>query len=291
MKNIATFSIIGFDPETEELGIAVQSKFLGVGAVVPWAKAGVGAIATQAMANLHYGELGLELLERGYTAEETLQALIALDQDHNQRQVGIVDAKGNGATYTGKDCFTYAGGFSGENFACQGNILVGEDTVITLKDVFLSSNGNLAERLVNALDAAQNAGGDKRGRQSAALLVVKEKGSYGGYNDRAIDLRVDDHPEPIKELQRLLKLHEMYFQKTKEEDKVPADHETIERLQTSLRTLGYYKGQLNGKYDEDTRNSFEQCCGVENFEERLIPGPWLDKNILEFLVRKADELK
>lgn len=288
MKNIATFSIIGFDPVTKELGIAVQSKFLGVGAVVPWAKAGVGAIATQAMANLHYGELGLELLERGYTAEETLQALIALDPDHEERQVGIVDASGNGVSYTGKNCFSYAGGLSGEHFACQGNILVGEETVTALKEVFLSSSGTLAERLVSALDAAQNAGGDKRGRQSAALLVVKEKGSYGGYNDRAIDLRVDDHPQPIKELQRLLQLHEMYFQKTKEEEKLPADHNYVERLQKALDKLGYYKGPVHGRFDEETRKSYEQFCGVENFEERMIPGNWLDRNVLAFLEKKAE---
>lgn len=287
MKNIATFSIIGFDPATEELGIAVQSKFLGVGAVVPWAKAGVGAIATQAMANLHYGELGLELLERGYTAEETLQALIALDPDHEERQVGIVDASGNGISYTGKNCFSYAGGLSGENFACQGNILANEETVLALKEVFLNSSGTLGERLVKALEAAQNAGGDKRGRQSAALLVVKEKGSYGGYNDRAIDLRVDDHPQPIKELQRLLQLHKMYFQKTKEEEKLPADHDYVERLQKALDKLGYYKGPVHGRFDEETRKSYEQFCGVENFEERMISGNWLDKNVLAFLEKKA----
>lgn len=287
MKNIATFSIIGFDPATEELGIAVQSKFLGVGAVVPWAKAGVGAIATQAMANLHYGELGLELLERGYTAEETLQALIALDPDHEERQVGIVDASGNGISYTGKNCFSYAGGLSGENFACQGNILANEETVLALKEVFLNSSGTIGERLVKALEAAQNAGGDKRGRQSAALLVVKEKGSYGGYNDRAIDLRVDDHPQPIKELQRLLQLHEMYFQKTKEEEKLPADHDYVERLQKALDKLGYYKGPVHGRFDEETRKSYEQFCGVENFEERMISGNWLDKNVLAFLEKKA----
>lgn len=239
------------------------------------------------MANLHYGELGLELLERGYTAEETLQALIALDPDHEERQVGIVDASGNGVSYTGKNCFSYAGGLSGEHFACQGNILVGEETVTALKEVFLSSSGTLAERLVSALDAAQNAGGDKRGRQSAALLVVKEKGSYGGYNDRAIDLRVDDHPQPIKELQRLLQLHEMYFQKTKEEEKLPADHEYVERLQKALHKLGYYKGSMHGRFDEETKESYEQFCGVENFEERMIPGNWLDKNVLEFLEKKA----
>ncbi|MFH5835626.1 DUF1028 domain-containing protein [Proteiniclasticum sp. C24MP] len=289
MKNIATFSIIGFDPVTEELGIAVQSKFLGVGAVVPWAKAGVGAIATQAMANLHYGELGLELLERGYTAEETLHALLALDPDHEERQVGIVDASGNGVSYTGKNCFSYAGGLSGENFACQGNILVGEETVTALKEVFFNISGTLAERLVSALDAAQHAGGDKRGRQSAALLVVKEKGSYGGYNDRAIDLRVDDHPQPIRELQRLLQLHEMYFQKTKEEEKLPAEHEYVEKLQKSLGKLGYYKGSMHGRYDEETRKSYEQFCGVENFEERMIPGNWLDKNVLDFLEKRAEQ--
>jgi len=239
MRNISTFSIVARDPKTGELGIAVQSKFLAVGAVVPWAKAGVGAIATQAAANLDYGELGLKLLKKGYSPQAVLDALLALDDGREDRQVGIVAANGNSVTYTGKNCFPWAGGIAGQDFACQGKIMVSEATVDALKETFLKTEGPLAKRLVAALDTAQDAGGDRRGRQSAALLVVKEKGSYGGYNDRYIDLRVDDHPEPIKELMRLLDLYNMYFSKTTEEEKMKVTPEILSRMQEALRNLGY----------------------------------------------------
>jgi uncharacterized Ntn-hydrolase superfamily protein len=210
ISNVETFSIVGFDPESGELGIAVASKFLAVGAVVPWAKAGVGAVATQAFANTTYGPEGLELLGTGLGAHDALDRLVAADSDKERRQVGMVDAKGASATFTGKECIAWAGGRAGKYYACQGNILVGEGTVNAMAQTFEQTQGDLAVRLVKALKAGAEAGGDSRGKQSAALLVVKEAGGYLGLNDRYIDLRVDDHPEPIDELQRLLRIQLSY---------------------------------------------------------------------------------
>lgn len=208
---VATFSIVGYDPKKREWGIAVQSKFFAVGAVVPWAQAGVGAIATQSYANTTFGPKGLALMSEGKTAQETLDILIAEDEDRDIRQVGIVDAKGRAATYTGKACHEWAGGKTGAHYAAQGNILVSGEVVKAMSRTFESTSDSLAERLLNALEAGQEAGGDSRGKQAAALFVVKEKGGYGGFNDRAVDLRVDDHPEPIQELKRLYNLHQVYF--------------------------------------------------------------------------------
>lgn len=284
MKPIATYSIVARDPVTGEIGIAVQSKFLAVGAAVCWADARAGAIATQAMANLDYGEVGLSLLRKGYTAQETLEALLALDEGREDRQVGIVDVHGNAVSYTGARCFDWAGGLSGENFACQGNILVGEDTVKALKETFFETEGSLARRLVKALEKAEEAGGDRRGRQSAALLVVKEKGSYGGYNDRYIDLRVDDDPEPIHKLGHLLDLHELYFHKTLPEERVELTRELVLRIQKALVKKGYYNGPNNGQFDDSTRSAYADYLGVENFEERMLEGPVVDARVLSFLL-------
>jgi uncharacterized Ntn-hydrolase superfamily protein len=287
MKTIATFSIVARDPLTGEIGIAVSSKFLAVGSAVPWARANVGAIATQALANLEFGPVGLDLLQKGYSAQKVCDSLKARDPHIEDRQFGIVDSKGRSATFTGKNCFDYAGGIAEENLACQGNILVGKDTVNTLAKTFKSTQGSLAYRLVKALEAAQEAGGDKRGRQSAALLVVKANGSYGGYNDRYIDLRVDDDPQPIKKLMALLHLHQMYFNKTAEEDKLMIDSKIALKIQEALKSLGYYKGQLNGEYNDQTRKAFDNFCGWENFEERVNEGLIVDKNVLDVLLKKA----
>lgn len=287
MKTISTFSIVGRDPVTGELGIAVQSKFLAVGAAVPWAKAGAGAIATQALANLDYGEVGLKLLEKGYTAKETLDALLALDDKREDRQIGIVDIMGNSAAFTGKNCFNWAGHKNGVNFSCQGNILVSEETVKVMAETFENGEGTLARRLLNALDKAQDAGGDRRGRQSAALLIVKENGSYGGYNDRYVDLRVDDDPDPIKKLIYLLDLHELYFGKTKYEEKIAVDYNVGCRIQSALKKLGYYEGDIDGRFEGQIRNAFDAFCGIENFEERMLEGNFIDKKVLEFLVDKS----
>ena len=204
---VATFSIVGYDTETGALGIAVQSKFFAVGAVVPWAEAGVGAIATQSWANTAYGPNGLKLLKSGLSAEQTLERLVAGDPGRATRQVGIVDAKGNVANYTGDECNEWAGAASGKHYTAQGNILAGEGVVKAMGKAFEETEGELADKLMAALFAGQEAGGDIRGQQSAALLVVQENSGYGGFNGRYIDLRVDDAEKPIEELQRLLEIH------------------------------------------------------------------------------------
>ena len=208
---VATFSIVGYDAETGQLGIAVQSKFFAVGAVVPWAEAGVGAIATQSWANTTYGPNGLKLLKSGLSAEQTLERLTADDPGHATRQVGIVDANGNVANYTGDECNEWAGAVSGKHYTAQGNILAGEDVVKAMAKAFEETQGELADKLMAALFAGQENGGDTRGQQSAALLVVQEESGYGGFNDRYIDLRVDDAEKPIEDLQRLLEIHKQLF--------------------------------------------------------------------------------
>ncbi len=201
---MGTFSIVAVDPKTGDLGVAVASKFLAVGSVVPYAQAGIGAIATQAFANTTYGPKGLALLKKGLTPQQVLKQLLAADKDREHRQVGIVDAKGRAAAFTGKKCLPWAGHIVGKGYAVQGNILAGEQVVRAMAKAFETTQGELAERLMAALEAGEAAGGDARGKQSAALLVVRKGGGYGGFDDRYIDLRVDDHPEPVKELRRLL---------------------------------------------------------------------------------------
>jgi len=212
---VATFSIVAYDPETQELGIAVQSKFIAVGAVVPWARAGVGAIATQSFANTTYGPKGLELLAKGESPEDVIKKLTDDDGEAARRQVGIVDAKGRSATFTGAGCMKWAGGVKGENYCCQGNILAGEAVVKAMEKTFLETKGDLGDRLLAALQAGQDKGGDTRGMQSAALLIVREGWGYAGFNDRYRDLRVDDHAKPIEELKRVLALHRKVFPKPK----------------------------------------------------------------------------
>jgi uncharacterized Ntn-hydrolase superfamily protein len=209
--NVATFSIVACDPEAEELGVAVASKFFAVGNVVPWARAGVGAVATQAYANTSFGWRGLEMLEKGMTPEEVEEALIQSDKGHSRRQFGIVDEKGISVSFTGDSCSVWAGGRSGPNYAVQGNILAGEAVVEAMEEAFLETEGTLAEKMYAALQAGEARGGDSRGKQSAALLLVKDKAGYGGYTDRAIDIRVDDHEEPFKELGRLLNIAQMNY--------------------------------------------------------------------------------
>ena len=211
-KTIATFSIAAYDPKTGELGVAVQSRFLAVGSVVPWAEAGVGAVATQAKGNPTYGPRGLSLLKEGKSPEEVIELLVENDDEKELRQVGIVDAAGNSANFTGKECNEWAGGLKKNNFTVQGNILVNKKTIEDMASRFQEKKGPLADRLVSALKAGQKAGGDSRGKQSSALYVVKKNGGYGGYNDRYIDLRVDDHENPIEELERLLKLFYKTFE-------------------------------------------------------------------------------
>ncbi|SDL80315.1 DUF1028 domain-containing protein [Sediminibacillus halophilus] len=281
-KNIvATFSIVGVDPETGEHGIAVQSKFIAVGSVVPWAKAGVGAVATQAFANPSYGPRGLELLEKGYTPEEVVDLLTKDDPQREERQVGIVDAKGNSASYTGEQCYDWAGGIHGKNFAAQGNILVNEATVSQMAKTFEQSQGTLAERLLSCLQAAQEAGGDSRGKQSAALYIVKDKGGYGGFNDRLVDLLVDDHPEPIQEITRLYQLQQLYFGETKQENVLLIEGTTKQKVISGLVNKGYLRSM--DVSEEELQKRLTEYLHTENFEERELEPGKIDKEVLDFL--------
>ncbi len=281
-----TFSIVARDTRTGELGIAVQSKFLAVGAVVPWARAGIGAIATQSWANTSYGPRGLELLASGLTAGEVLAQLTRDDDGRALRQVGIVGVNGAPATFTGDDCYPWAGGHVRGDYTCQGNILVGEETVLAMARTFEETAGHLADRLVAALAAGQAAGGDSRGQQSAALLVVRAAGGYSGFNDRFIDLRVDDHPQPIDELRRLLQLHKLYLFPSKPRDSMVIDQALAIELQELLTASGDYQGSINGSYDESTRDAFRKFSGRENLEERWFEDARIDRRVLEFMRQK-----
>jgi uncharacterized Ntn-hydrolase superfamily protein len=283
---VATFSIVARDPRNGDLGIAVASKFLAVGAVVPWARAGAGAVATQAMANLIYGPDGLALLEHGRSAQEALDALLAGDEQRDHRQVGIVDARGGAAAHTGAQCMDWAGHLVGPGFAAQGNILAGAGVVQAIAETFTRAEGELAERLLAALAAGDAAGGDRRGRQSAALYVARAGGSYGGALDRYVDLRVDDHLAPVPELARLLKLHRFYLTPPNQGDLLPIDAVIARELQALLGRAGYYHGPASGVYDTATRAALEQYGGVENLEERLISATHIDPQVLAYLREK-----
>jgi uncharacterized Ntn-hydrolase superfamily protein len=278
-----TFSIVGYDPQKKEWGIAVQSKFLAVGSAVPWARAGAGAVATQSWANTSYGPNGLAMMEEGLPSEGVIARLTEEDEDRALRQVGVVDASGHAAAFTGEECFDWAGHMVGENYTCQGNILVSEDTVTAMAETFEDAQGPLVDRLVNALRAGQRAGGDRRGRQSAAVLVVKNKGGYGGFNDRYVDLRVDDHPTPIEELARLLKLHDLYLGETDPNDLVKIEGDLASEIQEILRKAGYYEGTATAVYDETTKKALRDLVSTENLEERWRDDDLLDGVILEFI--------
>jgi uncharacterized Ntn-hydrolase superfamily protein len=269
IPRLSTFSIVGYDPQAQEWGIAVQSKFLAVGAVVPWAQAGAGAVATQSYANTSFGPNGLALMAQGLSAQEALDQLVAEDEGRARRQVGLVDAQGRAATFTGHECLAWAGGLTGTYYAAQGNILVSGATVEAMAKTFEEAQGELADRLVAALAAGQAAGGDRRGRQSAAVLVVRPEGGYGGYNDRYLDLRVDDDPEPIERLKALVDLHHLFFKPPAPGEMIAIEGELAREVQQILQWAGYYDGPLTGKYDAPTRKALTNLIGNENFEERF----------------------
>ncbi|MDX6268692.1 MAG: hypothetical protein QOD70_3432 [Frankiales bacterium] len=249
-----TFSIVA--TADGQWGVAVASKFLAVGAAVPAAQWGVGAVATQSFANLAYRPEGLRLMAEGRTAQQALDALTATDELREQRQAGIVDRLGGAATWTGTECHGWAGGRTGDGWAAQGNILTGPEVVDALAETFEATAGSLSSRLAAALLAADRAGGDRRGRQSAVLLVVSEGGGYGGGSDVLVDLRVDDHPDPVLELQRLLDLHTLYFGRP--EETLPLEGELAAEVAAKLQALGYA--------------DLDDWAGVENYEERMVPG-------------------
>ena len=265
-----TFSIVARSEDGASWGVAVASKFLAVGSPVPAAIAGVGAIATQAEANVAYKPLGLALLDEGATAEVALARLTEDDDGRERRQVGIVDADGGAATYTGSECYSWAGGQTGPGVSIQGNILTGPEVVAAMMDAWRSSDPSapLARRLLAALVAGDEAGGDKRGRQSAALFVVSEGAGYGGGDDIAVDLRIDDHPAPCGELTRLLDLNDLYLTASTEEEKVPLTAQLRSELDDRAERLGH--------------PDFLSWVGTENYEMR-VGDDFVDKKVLAIL--------
>jgi uncharacterized Ntn-hydrolase superfamily protein len=265
-----TYSLVGCDLEAREWGVAVQSKFLSVGSVVPWAEPEAGAVATQAYANPRYGPNGLDLLRSGKSAEAVVKLLTEADDGRAERQLGVVDAAGNSASYTGDHCMDWAGHRTGHCYAAQGNILVGAETVDALAETFeANAHLTLEQRLIEALAAAQAAGGDRRGQQSASLLVVRRNGGYASLSDVVVDLRVDDHERPIEELRRLYVLHHRLFGVTPDEDWLPLDDELTAEVRERLGTLGY--------------DSLDAWAGVENLEERVRGEDRIDPVVLEAL--------
>ena len=285
MRPIATFSIVAFDPGQEEWGIAVQSKFMAVGAVVPGARAGVGAVATQSFANMAYVPEGLALMEGGMSAQQALKMLTAADENAALRQAGMIDKNGQAAAYTGEGCNEWAGHIVGEGFTCQGNILI-PGTVEAMAQRFEQARigrGELADWLVDALEAGQAAGGDSRGRQSAAVLVVRQGGGYGGNNDRYLDLRVDDHPYPIRELKRLVSMHHLYFGEIDTDTLIPLA-KVAQELQEILHKSGHLIGENTGIFDDAARGALRSLIGIENLEERWTGDKdTIDQQTLDFL--------
>ena len=272
---VATYSIVACDLGAGQWGVAVQSKFLAVGAVVPWAEAHVGAVATQAYANATYGPEGLRLLREGLSADDALTRLTEADEGRDQRQLGIVDAQGRSATFTGSACSDWAGGRTGPAYAAQGNILVSGETVDALAETFVAEAATpMAERLIACLTAAQAAGGDRRGQQSAAVLVVERGGGYAGLTDTLVDLRVDDHPAPIEELRRLYDIHQELFGRTPREQWIEVDGKLAEELRMHLARLGY---------EQELADAFARWSGSENLEERVDGIDHIDPVVLRAL--------
>jgi uncharacterized Ntn-hydrolase superfamily protein len=273
----STFSIVAADPSAGEVGVAVQSKFLAVGSLVPWARAGVGAVATQAFAEVTFGVRGLDLLERRLDPQSVIDLLVAEDSTPGQRQVGIVDAVGRSAAHTGSDCFEWAGHETGPGFSCQGNILAGPEFVAAMARAFRQSSGPLPERLLGALREGQAAGGDRRGQESAAIYVARPGGGYGGNHDRYLDLRVDHHEEPIEELARLADLHRLYFEAAPASEVIESDPELERELERMLRSLGRFD-ERSGLWE-----SLSDYMGWENLEERWVGPGKIDPRVLEYL--------
>ena len=304
---VSTFSVVGFDPDTGELGVAVQSKFPKVRPIVPWARAGVGAVATQSFAELDYAIRGLDLMEQGATADEALRIVMRDDPDRQQRQVGIVDARGNAASWTGTGCFDWAGGrvgrdddaaavamrgqiVTGRNYTVQGNILVSEETVLAMADAFETFEGALADRLMAALVAGGKAGGDQRGEQSAALLVVREGAGYDGM-DNFIDISVYDHTTPIAELERLYRLNNLYFTQSEAADMRPITTEIASEIQAIWHERGFYGGPMDGIVDMEFQQLLVDFMGWENYDLRIAPVQGVDLSAGESLMIDIEVLE
>lgn len=285
-----TFSIVAYDPKKKEWGVAVQSKFIAVGSIVPFAKVNVGAVATQAWANTSYGPKSLALLEQGMTAEETIKIITQHDEKREHRQVGIVDSFGNVASFTGKKCFDWAGHVIGENYACQGNILVSEDTVLAMSHAYRETSGDLVEKLLAALEEGQEAGGDSRGKQSAAILIVKEEGAYDGGTDRYINVRVDEHEHPIKELRRVFELYDLSLLKRDDpDDKVKLSGDIMKTIKEVLKKDGFFDGEINTKYDDVTKESLQKWMHTNNFEVKEREDNYMWGAVYRFIEKRKEE--
>ena len=281
-----TFSIVGFDPDNGDLGIAVHSKFPNVRATIPFAEAGVGAVATQSYCNTSFGPRGLELLRSGASPQQAVDILIQNDNDRVYRQLGIIDAQGNAANYTGAECFDFAGGIIGQNCTIQGNVLAGEQVISAMKQGFEESTGSLSRRLIHALSMGQDAGGDRRGQQSAALLVVRKNGGYGGHDDRYVDISVYDHVQPIEELKRLYEIHRLTYFRSEEKNLINIDADIARELQMLMQDLGFYQGEIHGNFDNVTKKSLHDFMGWENYDERMRDDDRIDIEVLEDIRKK-----
>ncbi len=285
-----TFSIVAYDRGRDEWGVAVQSKFLAVGAVVPWAEVGVGALATQALANVGYGPGGLARLRRGESAEAVVRALTSADPKRDERQLGVVDARGGASAFTGAKCMDFAGHVVGDGFACQGNILLSRAVVEGMARAYEATPGDLPERLLAALAAGQREGGDRRGMQSAALLIVRAKGGYDEGNDRWVDIRIDDHPSPIEELRRVFRLYDLTLL-TREDPAtlIRLTPEVVRGLQHDLAILGFAPGRASGTMDDATIRAFGRFLGENNFENKARPDATIWPSVRDYLRDRAAE--
>jgi uncharacterized Ntn-hydrolase superfamily protein len=283
-----TFSIVACDPDSATWGIAVQSKFISVGAVVPFAEAGVGAIATQALANVGYGPEGLALLRQGLSATEVVRRLTEADPGRDERQLGVVDAKGGSASFTGPKCMEWAGHEVGNGFACQGNILFGPEVVRAMARTYESTGGDILDRLLAALAAGQREGGDRRGMQAAALFAVRKGGGYQGGNDRWVDLRVDEHPSPIEELKRIFKVYDMTMLNREDPSTLLVIEGDVGRgLQHDLGVLGYYSGRFTGDWDAVSRAAFDRFLSEHNFENKARDDGKVWPSVVNYLKERA----
>lgn len=281
-----TFSIVAFDPANGDLGVAVQSKFPNVGVSIPFAKAGVGAVATQSYCNTSYGPRGLALLENGASPRQAVDILTGGDEQRDYRQVGIIDARGHAASFTGAQCFDWAGDMQGACCSAQGNTLAGPRVVESMVRGFEEAEGSLAERLLAALHAGQASGGDRRGQQSAALLVVRAGGGYGGFDDRYVDISVYDHPTPIAELERLYAIHRLTYFRSDPEQLARIDTAIANELQQMMRARGFYKGAATGICDDATLKALRDFMGWENYDERIRGDDLIDLEVLADMRRK-----
>jgi uncharacterized Ntn-hydrolase superfamily protein len=286
-----TYSIVAVDRDRGDIGVAVASKFIAAGSIVPWVKVGVGAVATQSWANVKFGPLILYLLENRYNPRKAVEVVLASDEKKEYRQIGVVDAKGEAYAYTGGKCIPYAGHIVGDGYAVQGNILVGEEVLEAMAKAFETTKGELVDKLLAALKAGDQAGGDKRGKQSAAIIVVRPCGGYGGCLegvDKYVDLRVDDHPDPVNELIRLFKIWEITILEREDPSDVYDLKDVAYNIQLALKKLGFYRGEVTGVLNNETLEALEMWMGINNFENKMRRDGKIWGTVYRFLLEQAD---